>query len=760
MKRIYNYIMLLAVALAFAGCADDEIVNIKDQAQTGDEVKFGLSLESLSRTVYGDENIVKDDNGNVTARSYPIYWVDGDKVLIFSPDCLEGRKGAEYKVVLPDEVNAYYAKDLVKTGANGVQWGDEETATFYSLYPSGLYGLSNDGTVAKGIFINYNQNILVDGTSIKSDMEDCLMYAKTTANKGDVVNLQYNPIATVFMLTLNADTDSAEDFVIQSVSIQSADEKTYLAGSFGIKVDDATFAEWGDNKDNIVSAAIKDKATGGYFTLQKGNSIQIPLFMAPVSGLNTNGWKIEVKTLVNGVPQTFIKTLDGLDVLAGKIHKVILPKLSIKKEEIKDWDPATWMVNIPRNVYLSEVSIPGSWNSINNDFQTMGDTDAKTIENQYKKGVRAFHLDTRWKAKYYDFIASEAGTFKEVIGLGVADGGATGSSWSGTVTDGDKYMKGSGTPLVEDIVSQLVGYIKQTPDEYMVLICSFAQQSVQHNGANGWIKEIASICAKDEYKNYILNAQNVTSSTLVGDALGKIVVLIASSEEITSTTIPSSTLAENSTCFFSHLPMELNSNQFGENASNSDELWYTTTTTTNDSGITLYNSHAQLTSSTGSPITDHERGYVPSDSQREAVLNKITNWSRENYGKDDYKHDQWIYLGLGGGYVASGGGTGITSGSYSTIASKYNTWINGKVTEMGTKPEGASAKVPFYPVGIVMMNHVENQTYGAPVVKNILQLNSKYQLQYDPGKSPDYNPNLLPASEYNTVMLNGGAVFQ
>ena len=373
MKKIHNYIMLLAVALAFAGCADDEIVNNRVQAQTGDDVQFGLSLERLSRTVYGDEVTGTDENNQVT-KSFPIYWVDGDKVSIFSPHCLEGRQDAEYKVVLPDAGNAYYAKDLVKTSANGVQWGDAETATFYSLYPSGLYDLSDDRTVAKGIFINYNQNILVDGTNIKSDMEDCLMYAQTTANKGDVVYLQYNPITTVFMLTLNADAadaNAAENFVIQSVSIKSADksadEKTYIAGSFGINVGDGTFAEWGDNKDNIVTATIKDKATGGYFTLQKGNSIQIPLFMAPVSGLNTNGWKIEVKTLVDGVPQTFIKTLDSRNVQAGKIHKVILPKLSIKKEEVKEWDPATCMVNIPRNVYLSEVSIPGTWNSLNSD---------------------------------------------------------------------------------------------------------------------------------------------------------------------------------------------------------------------------------------------------------------------------------------------------------------------------------------------------------------------------------------------------------
>lgn len=733
MKNIHKYIMLFIVAFAVASCTDDEVVSKKVLGQTGDDVQFGLSLKN-SRTVYGNGNV--DEDGQVV--SYPIYWVDGDKVLVFSPDCLDGRRGAEYKVILPTNGDkAYYAEDLEKTGDFGVQWGEADQAVFYSLYPSGAYGLSDDGTIAKGIVVNYSQNIIVDGDDIKSDMEDCLLYAKADGGeendwmgvpKGEVVNLQYNPITTVFRIKLNVPSSSADDFTIQSVSITAANGVD-IAGKFGIYVEDGTFAEWGDYKASTVSAAISDKSTGGFYTIKKGNFLEIPLFLAPVDGLNTEGWKIEVKA--NN--KSYIKTLDSQDVVAGQIHHVTLPDLSTK--QVVEWEVATWMKNIPRNVYLSEVSIPGSWNSINNDFQTMGATDATTIDNQYKKGVRAFHLDTRWKARYN---LGGYGTFEEVLGLGVADGGANGSSWSGTVTSGDKYMKGNDTPLVEEIISQLVGYIKTTPEEYMVLVCSFAQESVQHNGVNGWIKEISTICAKSEYKDYILDARNVTPNTVVGDALGKIVVLIASSESISSTTTPSSTLAENSTCFFSYLPMELKSSQFGESASNSDELWYTTTTTTNDSGITLYNSHAQMTSSTGSPITNHDRGYVPSDAQRQAVLNKIVNWSRENYGKDDYQHNQWIYLGLGGGYVAGGDNTGITSGSYSTIATKYNTWINGKVTEMGTIPEGTSAKVPFYPVGIVLMNKVEEH---AETVKNILLLNNKYRLQYDPTKPEDYNPN-------------------
>ena len=752
MKKIHNYIMLLAVALAFAGCADDEIVNNRVQAQTGDDVQFGLSLERLSRTVYGDEETGTDENNQVT-KSFPIYWVDGDKVSIFSPDCLKDRQGAEYKVVLPEGENAYYAEDLVKIGANGVQWGDAETATFYSLYPSGLYGLSDDGKVAKGIFINYNQNILVDDTSIKSDMEDCLMYAQTTANKGDVVNLQYNPIATVFMLTLNADAadaNAAENFVIQSVSIKSADEKTYIAGSFGINVGDGTFAEWGDNKNNIVSATIKDKATGGYFTLQKGNSIQIPLFMAPVSGLNTNGWKIEVKTLVNGVPQTFIKTLDNRNVQAGKIHKVILPKLSIEKEvEEKDWDPATWMVNIPRNVYLSEVSIPGTWNSLNPDFQS-----DLTINAQYQKGVRAFHLDTRWqRTLVYDGWTGLLPDTHYEYTLGVANGGSTeGGSTS-------KYDNDS--PVFRTCLEEIIGNLKN--DEYMVLVCSFAQNSADATGTNGkWYSEISAIC--NEY-TAVYDARNLTPNTLVGDVLGRVIVLVNMPNAISATTA----LPTDSKCLFTYLPSELKTDHFNGTDDNQDDLWvYESSTTTKDTQINIYNSQAQITSGKvdGSGYTTSSRGYAPSVAERTAILNKIANWSKDNYTKTDYAHDQWIYLGLGG-YKSSSSDAGSISGSYVAIETEYNSWINDKVDAMGVN------KVPYYPVGIVLMNNKNGSTnytnktnaagkaYNfASVVKNILQLNSKYQLQYDPSKTPDYNPNARQVSEYNAVMLDGGSVFK
>jgi hypothetical protein len=151
----------------------------------------------------------------------------------------------------------------------------------------------------------------------------------------------------------------------------------------------------------------------------------------------------------------------------------------------------------------------------------------------------------------------------------------------------------------------------------------------------------------------------------------------------------------------------------------------------------MYNNQAQITSSTGSGIS-HDRGYAPSVTERSAVLNGILNWSKSNYNTENYAHDKWVYLGLGGYQVSEGGNAGAVSGSYSTIASTYNTWINGKVTEMGTIPTGQTAKVPYYPVGIVLMNFVNDYT---STVKHILLLNNEYRLQYDPNKPSDYNPN-------------------
>ena len=177
----------------------------------------------------------------------------------------------------------------------------------------------------------------------------------------------------------------------------------------------------------------------------------------------------------------------------------------------------------------------------------------------------------------------------------------------------------------------------------------------------------------------------------------------------------------------------------------------------------MYHTQAQISIAgetySGSQSRDNvmSRGFAPTFGERKTVANNILNWSRANYGTENYQHNKWIYLGLGGyysryssGILGIGAGWVEVDGSNETVATDFNTWINGKVTEMGTTPTGQTEKVPYYPVGIVLMNSVGNHTQ---VVENILMLNNKYRLQYDPDKPADYKPaTTSAAASYSSGM--------
>ena len=730
--------MLFMLAFVAVCCSEEE--PLTNPVKKGGEVQFGLSLERLSRTVYGDE----------ANNAFPIYWVNGDKVQIFSPQCLDGRRNAEYQVAVTSETQNF-ADNLTKTGAYGIQWGNVDKAIFYSLYPSGSYSLSEDGTKAQNITINYSQSIIVDGESVKSDMEDCLMYAKNDGGQdndfqgvpnGETVNLQYNPISTVFWIKLNVPSTSADDFIIQSVSLE-APAGTNIAGTFSLNIEDGTFGEWGESKSNVVSAQIYDKATGGFYTLTKGNSVEIPLFLAPVTGLNTDGWKIKV--VANQMEK--VKTLTSQDIVAGKIHKVTLPNLSTSAAAT-EWDVATWMKYIPRNVYLSEVSIPGSWNSLNSQFQGS----SPNVDTQYTNGVRAFHIDTRWKSSRNPLLGSnlaDPGT----LSLAVANG-TTAYNYD------SKKLMNKDAPLFTTILSQITSKIESNLEEYMVVICSFAQESYEGEKCpSTWIEAISNACESDAN---VLDAKSINENTLVGDVLGKVLVIVNLPNEITNTT----QLPENSKCLFTYLPSALSSEHFDGTDDNNDNLWYYKSgSTTDDSGVTIntyadqtgisiYNNQAQITSNGTNGISTRERGYAPTTTERTAVLNKIVNWSKSNYGTDNYQHNVWAYLGLGG-YLVSNTEASEVKDSHKTIASTYNPWINGKVTEMGTTPEGQTSVIPYYPVGIVLMNYVNDY---ASIVKNILLLNNKYRLQYDPSKPSDYDPNYKDPGDNDASGGEGGDI--
>ena len=738
MRKIYNYIMIAVFAFAAISCID-EIGNTDiPTAETGDEVQFGLSLpDAKTRIVYGDE----------ANNAFPIYWVNNDKVQIFSPQGLENRRSAEYQVSVT-EANQNYADNLNKTGAYGVQWGEEYIITedgekksnlhnFYSLYPSGNYTLSSDGSKAENITINYSQNIVVDGNSVKSDMEDCLMYAKAEGVvRGNTVNLKYAPISTVFMITLTVPSTSADDFLIQSISL-TAPATTKIAGTFSLNIADGTFGGWGSRSESTVSAQLSDKTTGGLYTLVKGNSVEIPLFIAPVKDLNTTGWKISV--VANN--KTYSKTLGDQKIVAGKIHKVTLPSLSTAK--VEEWDVADWMTNVPRNVYLSEVSIPGTWNSLNVDCQSN-----TSISDQYDLGVRAFHLDTRWRAENKPIVGETfTGITKpSITTLSVATGGS-GNTYK---YDGGNLMQpsfGSFADYLKDITDEV------QPDEYMVVFCTFSQNS--YNGdrcPSTWYKAVSDACAANDA---VYDAKLLTDNTLVGDVLNRVIVVVNLESAVSSNDLPT-----DSKCLFTYIPMQLPETYYAESNSHEDVLYYGSKTA---SGISMYTSHAQISTVNTQAVDCGDRGYSHPLTSRDDLVDTIWDWSKSNYGTNNYKHDRWLYLGLGGYIMNSSSASGS---GYDKIENRYAPKIYNRINEMGRNNN------PYYPLGIILMNNKKGSKYTtsdgtelgydfAEVCKHVLLLNNKYRLQYDPTKPafPTTTPKSAAASYSSGMQDTGTSAF-
>lgn len=746
MKTLYNYILLSALTLVFAGCINEEH-RFHPSAETGDEVKFGVSLgDPKTKTVYGDEA----EDGS----AYPIYWVEGDKVQIFSPQCLTGRRSAEYKVVLPSGVtNPYYAEDLVKTGEYGVQWGENATADFYSLYPSGDYTLSSDGSKAENIVINYTQNISVNGSVVKSDMEDCLMYAKRTGvNKGETVNLHYDPISTVLMLTIKVaanETGTPEDsFTIQNIGLMASGE-TQIAGTFSINITDGKFAGFMGKSSKTIAAQIVDATTGGYYSLKNNGSVTIPLFLAPAEYGTITDWKVQV--VANG--NIYTKTLNiGKAFEPGQIHKITLPEL---KPSTTEWEVSKWMTYIPRNVYLSEVSIPGSWNSLNSDFQGTG----SNISTQYNNGVRAFHLDCRWSTSQSKNALGILGLNdidQSKVYLSVADGGGgfhiRERNWNLLSTSYGQMMNPN-NPSFQTRLEQVVSNVKD--DEYMVVFCSFAQESFNDVSKTGktWMQAICDACdninnsTDPTLKGRIFDGSKINANTVVGDVLGSVIVMVNCEDAIANIVLP-----VNSKCLFVNIPNNLTSDYFPSTGFKTDYLH----TSSSTSSISMAVSQAQITSSTGSAIADGTRGYYPSFAQRTAVVNAILDWSKDNYGTANYDHDKWIYLGLGGLTGGSKSSDG-DSGTAGTVLNTYAPLINGRIEAMGKND------VPYYPIGIVYMNYTVAGSYSSgdasTTIKNILMLNNKYRLQFDSSKPSDYNPNAVSAAEYGSTATVGGDAF-
>lgn len=729
--RTHDYLLGLSL-LALVACNQENMPE-RPTPTPGAEVKFGASLNEtgVTRTIYGKENTEKN--------TFPIYWVKDDKVLVTSPQCLNGRNTAQYKVTVESD-KQNYATSLDKTGAVGVQWGQDKTADFYSVYPAD--NASVQGTTFHLTMPNAQTDILKLGSrksKAYADMNACFMGAVSKGvTNGSEVNLTYTPLSTAIRFTLRGPSSAegqTDSEVIISQVVLKADQP--IAGDFTVDMSTGTetpTVKPGEKKYNEITLYTHYAETGGYLTLGLNDEVELNAFVIPYKDLAVNDkWKLEVTTAQGKVYTTPLGGTGDGKLMPGRIHR-FKGKLPSLPAPTTDWDPSNWMVNVPRNVYLSEISIPGSWNSLNDDFQDVnGSTEEKckaAIDAQYKAGVRAFHIDTRWTPKRnpYDIVTNTFASAPTIVRLGTAVGGETNNYDHKKLTRKDNLS-------FEDALKYIADHVQ--PKEYMMVFCTLAQKSYEET-EGGWMQAVSDACAADDR---IIDARTISANTVVGDVLGKVIVIVNCAKD--PQTIDN--LPTGSKCLFTYTPLELDESRY-------KTLDYCTGAITNcaDASLNMFSAQAQIMASpmdATSGYTVSGRGYVPAWEERKQKTENILKWSLDNFQKKNYAHCDWLYNGLGG-YLCTSGGKEVKD-SQKEVAKELNRWIDNKMKLMAAKPTGE--QTPYYPVGLVLMNYVTDATYGVPVVKGILSHNNKFRKAHDPNRDPLDPSNNGSSSDVNSA---------
>ena len=739
--RTHDYLLGLSL-LALVACNQENMPE-RPTPTPGAEVKFGVSLNKtdVTRTIYGEEHTVDDK------KFFPIYWVRGDKVLVTSPQCLNGRNTAQYKVSVKDDTPQNYASSLDKTGEVGVQWGQDD-ADFYSVYPAD--NASVQGTTFSLTMPNVQYDILEPGSirdKAYADMNACFMGAvsKNVPN-GSGVNLTYTPLSTAIRFTLRGPLGGVglTKSVIISQVVLKADKP--IAGDFTVDMSTGTVTP-GEKKYNEITLYTYYPSTGGNLTLGHDKEVELNAFVIPYKDLEVNDkWKLEVIT----ADSTYTISLKGTGtgdgkLIPGMIHRFRgqLPPLPAPK---KDWNPSRWMEYVPRNVYLSEISIPGSWNSLNKEFQyaanggDLGDSEAElkaAIKAQYNAGVRAFHLDARWRAERdpklgdnYTLVTPNPGT----LTLGLATGGdGNTNNWKGK-----KIMKSTNMAFTSAL-DYICDHVKQK--EYMIVFCTFAQNSYEET-EGGWMKAVSDACAASPK---VIDASKISANTVVGDVLGKVIVIVNCEKDPSAIkNLPHGS----SKCLFTYTPITLNEGDF-----HSPSFPYYSGEIVNSATPTLkmYSSQAQTMAllNAKSGFTDDNRGYCPTLEERKKKSLNILDFSNKNFGKTNYEHAHWLYHGLGGYSIDEE--TGKHQKNQKNVADSLNLWIDSKIKQMSANPNVSQGQTRYYPVGLVLMNYVTADKYGKPVLLDILSLNNKFRKAYDPNRDPLDPSNNGSSSDVNSA---------
>ena len=731
-----RYILLSFAAVAIAASCKEELNPDKPiNANPGDEVVFGAALPGKTKTIYGEE----------TSTGFPIYWVNGDKVRVASPQCMSGKNTAEYAVAVTD-ANQNYATSMTKTGNVGVQWGDADAADFYSIYPSSAstaLEVSGEG-VTTTLHVDPTQfaSTTDNGTSYyaqPAEMGNVVMYAKTAdVTKGSTVELHYTPFSTVLEFEINASNKEVAgkqtDITIQSLTLTAPEETTIIAGDFGFNFDGPSITPAATGGSNAITMHfLKNNQYTTVLSTTK-TTLKAKMCLMPISG-NLAGWKIEVNTSAGTFSKTLTETdKDGkrTDLIAGQVHKIKLPTLSYSSQEWK-YNLNNWITSLPdyTNIYLSEISLPGAWYAGSKEsYQATTD-----IETLWNAGVRAFAVECRtnstltWDGWTPSYIC--------ISGTG-ANNPATGAYRDGTNI----------TTVLENIKTALANH----KDEYAVLVLSYAD-----GGSGGhrdkdhayFLQGVAN--ALSGYTDIVYSGP-ITKNTTINDVKGKLIVKVNIDANLTIGNYTASNALISYNPFLLQISTDAStfahpyySDLYWSGWADANKKCAQVSTLTGISAdeaakkfIWVFSSANRTQVNTGTNTT------IPKYENRQAALKAMMDFSKTVYERSN--HNVWFYFNCGGTQATS---STSDNPSPTDFAKTMNSWLLSTI----------NAKTDPSPLGIVMFNQCTgaNATYhGADIIKAIIEMNSKFYLKHAGTSGGSTGGDATPTAQNDGTVLSGG----
>lgn len=716
---------LSLMIIGLASCVNDNVTGGKPLPK-GTEFDFGTTVDAnLSRTYYDPADVANPD-----ATYWKIFWNYQDpldQVYIYSPQAMTGRQQAAYTV---HGVKDQYSATATKNSEIGIQLSDANTYNFYGMYPAqNVKANSGSGhslsatmpifqTASTTEIMNSENN--VGNLETSADMNSALMIAKESGfmpstHNNAKVNLQFEPFASMLNVTVNGVEQSNFNYKVLITSI-IIEADAPIAGDFTYNYETKAIT-FGENPSNFIRIDTRFKDAAGH---------QIGVPMGPDSKLNVRAFMIpnpNVKSLkvkvVTSAAQTLTKTLNMTNFKNSQIHFAKLPKINASNLQ---FDYKIWLSQLDPNIYLSEISMPGSALTfsykLSEDYQK---TQTLDLTKQFENGIRVFqfHVNTIDQTSTYD------GGSKSV-GIALPNG------------DPMPRINGNGYWTIEDVIDALHAEMKGVhKDEFCVVaISDWLAKPVYTKDMTTLYNRLKAVLNKAGEKGLV--ATNVNPNTTIADVKGKVIFKVQLNGKYPDAW-PQLTGADvwmnifnnkaNTNVFYSPMP-------FGELPA------------TDAGGLDASNLTGTMNfiySEVADPVESVVGGFDYKDGIKQCATNVLNAYAK-NYNSSEHKNFSMTYLG------GQGTKKTLSSKTYlpSQIAKDLNTiWLN----YIKANTQNTTDDLRTKPWGWVMLNRVGTEPTTSWCIEAVIRHNA------DPVFKHQRRSEKVRHSGDTQGTTNGGSIF-